>query len=87
MTTKYPLVAALMELAWKLHLANVQLDLRWLPRQQNDEADALTNSQLDGFNPELRCRFDIAGYKGDIFHQMIALGEPLYEGQGGTQET
>ena len=78
MTTQYPLVAALMELAWKLHAANVNLDLYWLRRLQNSEADALTNCQFSGFDPAKRCRIDIASYKGEIFHQMLVLGEGLY---------
>ena len=77
MTTKHPLVAALMELAWKLHAANVNLDLYWLPRLQNSDADALTNCQFNGFDPAKRCRIDIASYKGKIFHQMLVLGEGL----------
>ena len=52
-----PLVAALMELAWKLHAANVNLDLYWLPRLQNSEADALTNCFVQWGNLSPNARF------------------------------
>ena len=43
LTTKYPLGVVLMELAHQTRLRRMVLMANWLPRLQNDEADALTN--------------------------------------------
>jgi hypothetical protein len=43
MSTAFPLSVVLMELALHLQRAQVDLDLQWLPRSQNTEADSLTN--------------------------------------------
>ena len=54
MTSKYPLVVILIEMAEQLAAENVGLALRWVPRLQNEEADALTNECFDGFTSSLR---------------------------------
>ena len=43
LTTKFPLACFLMELALQLQSREADLELFWLPRLQNVEADALTN--------------------------------------------
>ena len=50
MTTKYPLGVVLMEVACQLGLRNATLRANWLPRLQNEEADALTNSDFRHFS-------------------------------------
>ena len=32
------------------------MDLRWKPREENQEADDLSNMKVDGFSPDLRIR-------------------------------
>ena len=54
MTSKYPLVVILIEVAEQLAAENVGLALRWIPRLQNEEADALTNGCFESFAPERR---------------------------------
>ena len=54
LTTKFPLCVVLMQLAWTLHTKDLELRLDWLPRLQGREADALTNEDFEGFNPDLR---------------------------------
>ena len=46
-TTKFPLGAILMELAHQLSNRRAVLRAQWLPRLQNEEADALTNSDFE----------------------------------------
>jgi hypothetical protein len=53
-TTKMPLAAILMEVGWQLQMKNVTADLQWVPRDQNCEADALTNGWYDGFDMSKR---------------------------------
>ena len=44
MTTKYPFGVILIELCHQLPLRQAVLRAQWVPRDQNEEADALTNS-------------------------------------------
>ena len=43
-----------MELAAQLAKQSVDLTLKWRRRDVNVEADALTNHELEGFNPKMR---------------------------------
>ena len=54
MTTKYPLAVVLMELACQLGRRRAALHARWIPRLQNEEADALTNEEFHHFDAKLR---------------------------------
>ena len=60
-TTKFPLGVVLMELAHQMRRRNAVLRASWLPRLQNEEADALTNSDFRHFNPELRIAVALPG--------------------------
>ena len=54
MTTKYPIVVVLMELSCHLWLRRAALHARWLPRLQNEEADARSNEDLHHFDERMR---------------------------------
>ena len=54
MTTKFPLSIFLMEMAVQLDELNCILNLQWIPREQNIEADALTNACFESFSAEHR---------------------------------
>ena len=43
-----------MGLSSQLELRKLRLNLRLIPRQVNTEANALTNADLQGFNPRVR---------------------------------
>jgi hypothetical protein len=49
-STKYPLYLVLMELAHQLRKRRCLLDVAWRPREENEEADALTNWQYGAFD-------------------------------------
>ena len=49
LTSKFPLSVILLELATQLKMAGLELDLGWVPRDQNTPADSLTNGIFDGF--------------------------------------
>ena len=53
-TSKFPLVVILAELSAQLRRRLVELSLGWVPRGQNEEADALANEEFAGFDPALR---------------------------------
>ena len=53
-STKYPLYLVLMELSEQLRLRNIALSVAWRPRDENEEADALTNECFGAFTAERR---------------------------------
>ena len=79
MSTKFPLCAILMEVAAVLMEGNHDLQLEWLPRLQNQEADNLTNEIFHGFSMERRARFNMEAYEGLVLQAMLDLGMELYE--------
>ena len=56
-TTRWPLMLVNMQLSVLLSAAKLQLYLVWRPRDQNSEADALTNGIFDGFDSADRIEF------------------------------
>jgi hypothetical protein len=78
MTTKFPLVIVLMEIAAVLQSKGTHLELHWLPRLQNSEADCLTNQDFTQFDPALRVRVNIEEYQGIVMRKMMSAGMDLY---------
>ena len=75
MTTKYPLGVILIELCHQLSLRNAALRAQWIPRDQNEEADALTNSDFRHFSLGRRVEVDIERLPFGILHGLLAKGE------------
>ena len=72
MTSKYPLVVILIEVAEQLAAENVGLALRWVPRLQNEEADALTNGRFEDFSPERRIVARVEDMKFIALNELMA---------------
>ena len=53
-STKYPMYLVLMELSEQMRLRNIIFSIAWRPRDENEEADALTNEVFTGFDSGLR---------------------------------
>ena len=53
-TTRWPLMGINMQLSSALSRARLSLGLRWRPRDENTEADQLTNENFEGFDDKLR---------------------------------
>ena len=51
MTTKFPSMLILMELAEELAAKNCELQLQWIRRDMNQLADDLTNENFASFDP------------------------------------
>ena len=75
MTTKYPLGIVLMELACQLGLRRACLHARWIPRLQNEEADALTNGEFDHFDLKLRIPVELDKLRFLVMDQLFDAGE------------
>ena len=54
------------------------LRLDWLPRLQNREADALTNGDFSGFNPEQRVHIDPRDLLEEDLKDLLERGSELY---------
>ena len=62
----------------QLQLKSTELQLRWLPRLQNVEADRLTNGDFTGFSDCKRLRFSVDEFSGVVLSDMLELGSDLY---------
>ena len=66
MSTKYPLCLILMELASQLESLKVSLDLCWKRRDENVEADALTNHDFSLFTLSNRVQINLKDLKWKV---------------------
>ena len=84
MTAKFPLMVILIEMAERLTAVNVGPALRWVPRLQNEEADAFTNGCFSEFTAGLRieakvcempflARKDLMGKVGTLMAEIATL--------------
>lgn len=79
-STKFPLVAVLMELAAVLLQKRTRLCLAWAPRLQNSEADALTNYDFSLFDSGRRVRVDFSeSNRGLVMGDMLDSGRALFK--------
>ena len=75
LTTKYPLGVVLMELAHQMRIRRLVLRAHWLPRDENEEADALTNIDFRHFDPNRRIPVDLASIEFGVLNQLFEAGE------------
>ena len=77
LTTKFPLVAVLMQVAHTMHVKGMALHLNWAPRDQNTEADELANLTTHRFCPDKRVH---PKPPLEVMKELIMHGTSLYEG-------
>jgi hypothetical protein len=77
-STKYPLYLILMGLSAQLRLHNIVLSALWRPRDENEEADALTNEQFGAFDPARRVPLVWTDLKFHLLPQMVSKAEALF---------
>jgi hypothetical protein len=80
MSNRYPLNVVAMELASQLETTSQWLDLVWTPREDNHEADQLTNGEFTGFDPDRRIKVSFAELPFLVLHELMVEGKRL-EGQ------
>ena len=51
------------------------LRTRWLPRLQNEEADALSNFDFDSFDPKLRIEAELESLPFVLLNDLFEVGE------------
>ena len=59
LSTKFPVSLVLMELAFQMAKLNATLNLSWIPREQNEEADDLTKDRFEKFDLERRMEVNL----------------------------
>jgi bisphosphoglycerate-independent phosphoglycerate mutase (AlkP superfamily) len=79
MSSKFPLIVILTEVCAQLKRGNFEMDLKWIPRGQNELADALTNKDFKAFSRDKRMHVEVADLGFIILPQMIDVAEHLYE--------
>ena len=70
-TTKWPLMAINMQLSALLSKARVSLHLNWRPREENTEADDLTNERFADFDPSLRVAITYGDLQLDVLRALV----------------
>ena len=78
LTTKWPLVAFLCEISAQLELKQILFEMCWVPREQNEEADAITNSEVSWLNPDMRVASDLSCLPFLVLPDLLAKGEAFY---------
>ena len=73
MSTAFPASVVLMELALQLQDRQLDLDLQWIPKDQNVEADALTNEEFEMFSPENRLDAQMDELQFKILRTLMSL--------------
>ena len=74
MTTAFPLCCVSMELSAQLERRNAVMDLDWVPRDSNAEADALADGRTEGFNPDLRVEAHPEKLQWLVLPELFKLG-------------
>ena len=79
MSSKFPLVVILTEFVAQMRRLNVELDLQWIPRNQNEEADGLTNGRFEPFDVRRRIHVELKELHFIVLGQMLKVADHLYQ--------
>ena len=78
LTSKYPLYLVLLELAEQLDSRQLQLELRWTPREKNQGADDLTNFKFEKFDVAKRIIVELAKLPWIVLPQLLTQANELH---------
>ncbi len=73
-SSSFPLSIVIMELAAQLESRGARLDLNWIPRESNSEADRLSNGDSSGFNPDNRVHLDVGQIQWKVLNKLSVFG-------------
>eukprot|EP00435_Cladocopium_sp_Y103_P016869 s1943_g4.t1 len=79
MSTKFPLTILLIELAEELRMQDRRMDLEWVRREENTEADDLSNGNCEEFDAAMRVDFKGNCEDWLILDKVQMRGEELYK--------
>ena len=78
LTTRYPLGVVLCELAAQMNLRRATVRASWVPRLQNEEADALTNWDFRHFSEVNRVPVDLDALDFVVLRELLETGEAYH---------
>ena len=79
MSTRYPITLLLMELAEEMRAIDLRLDLIWVKREENEDADSLTNEDFEKFEEEMRVKIDEKQVQWRILDRLYERSSQLFE--------
>ena len=79
MSSKFPLVVILAELAAQVRARKMALSVGWTPRDQNEEDDALTNGDYAQFSVANRVKVSIEDVPWLVLPKMMAVASDIFE--------
>ena len=74
-TSSFPTAAVLMQLTTTLARRSLWLDLAWVPREENREADELTNEEFQNFDPALRMDISLKDLDLGVLEKLLEVSE------------
>ena len=78
LTTRYPLGVVLCELSVQMNLRRATVRASWVPRLQNEEADALTNWDFRHFSEVNRVPVDLDALDFLVLRELLETGEAYH---------
>ena len=78
-SSKYPRCVLVMELSAQLEKRSQRLELTWVPREGNEEADRLSNGDCRGFCESNRVQFQMQQQKWIVLTDLMAVGKDMTE--------
>ena len=78
-STKWPITSLLIELSEQLRRRSTVLNLVWRKRDDNSEADALTNGDYKGFDPKHRVGTVFSAIPFMVLDEVMRLSAELYK--------
>ena len=79
MSTKFPLTLLVMELSEMMKVRDLSATLRWVKREDNQEADDLTNEEFEKFQPEKRRHVKSCNIHWLVLDKLMKESSSLYE--------
>lgn len=79
MSSKFPLYIVLIEFTEQLLAKGVSLELKWTPREHNQDADDLTNSKQDNFSQDLRIDTPLEELPWKVLPELMRTATDLYK--------
>jgi hypothetical protein len=64
-----------MQLTTTLARRSLWLDLAWVPREENKEADELTNEEFQSFDPARRMEISLKDLDLDVLEKLLEVSE------------
>ena len=80
LSTKWPLTAFVAELAAQLELRQILFQMDWVPREQNQEADSITNGNVQWLSPQRKLHVALNELPFEILPVLLSEGSTFYAG-------